>query len=181
MKSVDEIIDDVLKQEGGFVDDPNDAGGATKYGVSLRYAKGVGLDLDHDGDVDRDDIEMVTFADARACYERDFVYGPRIHKLPEPLQSQLVDIAVNAGPPRALMLLQQTLNRRYGCDLEEDGVMGPGTRKAAESACREYGWERVNNDLVDARSAFYRNLVARKPQNEKFLRGWIRRAESFRA
>lgn len=180
-KTVEQIIEDVLTQEGGFVDDPRDAGGATNMGISLRYAKGVGLDLDHDGDTDRDDIMLVTKNVARTQYERDFYFTPRIDKLPEPLQPQMVDFAVNAGPPKAIECLQRALNRCFGFDLDEDGVVGPGTRKAAERAVDEFSWVRVNNALVDVRCAFYRSLASAKPRNEKFLAGWLRRAESFRA
>ena len=180
MKTIDEIIDEVLKAEGGFVDDPSDSGGATNHGVSLRYARDIGLDLDGDGDTDRDDILLVTRDVARDLYKEDFFYKPRIDTLPDGLHPQMVDIAVNAGAPRAVILLQQTLNRRFGTDLDEDGRMGRKTREAAEDACHNFGWWRLNNDLVDVRCAFYRSLAERRESQKKFLRGWLRRAESFR-
>ena len=180
MKTIDRIIDDVLKAEGGFVDDPTDAGGATNYGISLRYAKGIGLDLDGDGDTDRDDIVLVTPETARKLYLHDFYYEPRLDKLPPELQPQMVDFAVNCGAPKAIEALQRTLNRRFGCDLIEDGRMGPSTRVAAERSCADFGWVRVNNDLVDARVLYYRAIVNTKPAQAKFLAGWTKRAEEFR-
>lgn len=182
MKTIDEIIEDVLTQEGGFVNHPNDPGGATKFGISLRYARGLGLvlDKDHDGVVDERDIELLTKEDARGRYLRDFYEGPRIDRFPERLQPQLLDWAVNAGPFVSIRGLQKTLNRRFGHELFEDGRYGPKTGRASEAACTEYGWQRVNNDLVDCRKAFYSSLANQSTKNRVFLAGWLRRAESFR-
>jgi lysozyme family protein len=180
MKSIAEIIEDILTKEGGFANHPEDE--PVNFGIGLRYARGLGLlfDKDQDGDVDERDILLVTKADARGRYFRDFYEGPMIDRLPEPLQPQLVDWAVNAGPYTAIQGLQRTLNRRFGYDLMEDGRYGPKTGKAAKGACSEYGWERVNNDLVDCRKAFYNALVQQRPKKRVFLNGWLTRAESFR-
>jgi len=178
MKTVDEIIDDIFETEGKkyhVSDQPTSAGG-----VSLRYAIGIGLDEDGDGDTDEEDLKLLTLDKVRDLYKRDFFYGPRINLLPVKLHPQLFDISVNSGAPMAITLLQQTLNRRFGCDLTEDGRTGKNTRSAAEYACNEFGWVRVNNDLVDVRKAYYNVLVARKSSRATWLSGWLKRAESFR-
>jgi lysozyme family protein len=182
--TVDEIIAEILRHEGGYVDHPADPGGATNHGVSLRYARGIGLDLDGDGDVDADDIRLVTPAVAAALYRRDFLEQPRIDLLPARLWPILFDWAVNSGPPRAIMGLQRVMNvaRVHGLGyppLVEDGVIGPATRRAAIMADATMGRGLVNA-LVEERIAFYRGLVARDPDKGVFLKGWIRRAEAFR-
>lgn len=171
------LAEDIVRREGGWVDDPDDSGGATNYGVSLRYARGIGLDLDGDGDTDADDIRLVTPDKAVDLYLDDFYYKPRFHRLPEPLHAVIFDMAVNAGPPRALILLQEVLNM-VGYDLTEDGVMGPKTRRAAEEAYSMMG-EWLINAYVEQRKNFYRSLAARNPSQRKFLRGWLNRAEEF--
>ncbi len=181
MQSVDEMIADILRREGGYVDDPDDAGGATKHGISLRYAKGLGLqmDLDDDGDVDADDIRMVTPAQAAALYKRDFLVRPKFDELPEDLQPHLFDMAVNHGPARAWMLLQGACNE-LGQDLEEDGRFGPATKRALLMVLNTMGRTRLQNALVDERLMFYEAIVDRRPSQERFLAGWRNRAEEFR-
>lgn len=186
MKTVDEMIDDILKHEGGYVDHKSDKGGATNHGISLRYAKGIGLDLDGDGDTDKDDIRLVTPEVARKLYKEDFLYTPRIDILPDYLEPQMFDMAVNHGPPRAITMLQRSLNMLRSiagvelAPLEDDGVMGKRTRLMAEAVTEKLGKSVVNNKLVDMRVSFFEAIVRRDPSQKAFIKGWLRRAESFR-
>ena len=180
MKTVDQIIEDILTQEGGYVDDPDDRGGATKYGVSLRYVKGLGMefDLNDDGVVDSRDIELVTKADAAHVYRRDFFLRPRIDQLPEKLWPQLFDISVNMGGHRAIEFAQKVANF-WGADLTEDGRMGPQTRAGVELAVKRAGFPKFNNLLVYHRQKFYVRLTEKRASQKRFLKGWLRRAEDF--
>ncbi|MDA0787178.1 MAG: hypothetical protein O3B37_12900 [Proteobacteria bacterium] len=182
--TIEDILDEVLRSEGGFVEDPADPGGATNHGISLRYARGLGLgrglDNDGDGDTDRDDILLVTAEQARDLYRDDFWIRPGISRLPGEIQPVMVDWAVNGGPPRPIMALQRVINlAQIGHVLDDDGVMGPKTRRAAEHAQLEMG-PFFNNAIVDERITFYRRLVDARPDSERFLRGWLARAERFR-
>lgn len=178
MKTIDEMIADILRREGGYNDVHGDLGGATKLGISLRYAKGIGLDLDHDGDVDKDDIRMVTPEIAAQHYKDDFFLHPRISRLPETIQPLVFDAAVNMGPPRAIALVQHVVNLAGFGPMEEDGVIGPGTRRAAELAQAAMG-PFFNNAIVCEREAYHRKRAAEDPTQEKFLHGWINRSEEF--
>tara|TARA_R110002110_G_scaffold376568_2_gene586685 strand:+ start:193735 stop:194304 length:570 start_codon:yes stop_codon:yes gene_type:complete len=178
--TIEDILDEVLRSEGGFVEDPADPGGATNHGISLRYARGVGLDNDGDGDTDRDDILRVTAEQAHELYREDFWARPGINRLPGEIQPVMVDWAVNSGPPRPIMALQRVINLAdIGHALDDDGVMGPKTRRAAEHAQSEMG-PFFNNAIVDERLDFYRRLVDARPDSARFLRGWRARAERFR-
>ena len=177
---------EIVRREGGYVDDPNDGGGATNYGVSLRYAKRLGLDIDRDGDTDADDIRLVTPDDAVQLYVRDFFETPGFGTLPEPLWPQLFDMAVNAGPARALIILQEVLNEaaRAAPDLgmaalTPDGRMGPKTRATAARAFEVMGPFLINA-YVEGRIAYYRRIVAASPSQRRFLAGWTNRANEFR-
>jgi lysozyme family protein len=179
MTAVEQILDTIIGHEGGFVDDKYDKGGATKYGVSLRYAKGIPeLDLDHDGDIDRDDIMLVDQKLARKLYKRDFYYAFGLDELPTLLQPQLFDLSVNAGGRRAVKTLQYALVS-LGYQLKIDGYNGRKTTSAAHDATKHIGLKSVNEEVVRERINFYHRIVAKNPSQKRFLNGWTKRAKSF--
>lgn len=187
MMTVDEIITDILRREGGYVDDADDKGGATNRGISLKYMRGIGLDLDGDGDVDKDDVKLVTEEEARSLFKKDFFLTPRINTLPTPLHPFMFDYAVNSGPGRAIITLQETVN--YAAKkapwlltynpVVVDGGIGPKTRAATEQAYNAMGYDNFVNALVEARVSFVTAIVEADPTQRRFLKGWIKRAREF--
>lgn len=105
----------LLRLEGGYVDDPADPGGETKFGISKRAYPGL-------------DIGALTEADAAAIYRRDFWDALRCDTLPPALAVCLFDAAVNQGRNAAIRLLQRAVGAK------EDGVLGPDTLARAASA-----------------------------------------------
>ena len=185
MKTIDQILDEIIQREGGYNDIKEDKGGATNYGISLRYASGVGLDLDGDGDVDKDDIFQVTAQKARELYIQDFLYGPRIDLLPTELHPQLLDCAVNHSPPQAIRFAQIVcVKAGFLQEFDSkgrpnaDGVIGPTTRAAVEKALDEMG-PFFHNAIVEERITFYNRIVQRDPSQKKFIKGWLKRAKEF--
>lgn len=192
MKTVDDICREIVIREGGLVDDPADAGGVTNHGVSLRYARGIGLDFDGDGDTDADDIVLVTPAKAAELYKEDFWRRTRICTLPEALWPVMTDFAVNSGA-NAGIVLQKTLNEALKAapdlgyaPLIPDGGIGPKTRIACERAYAAMGPYLINA-LCDAREAYLRSLAEAHPEWRKYVvarnggpGGWITRAREFR-
>ena len=85
----------VIGHEGGYVDDPNDPGGETKFGVSKRSYPDV-------------DIASLTVEDAKAIYRRDYWERAGCHKLPGRVAFQVFDCAINSGVETALRLLKQS-------------------------------------------------------------------------
>jgi lysozyme family protein len=183
MQSVREIAGDIVAREGGFVDDPDDPGGATKHGVTIHTMRRLGLDLDGDGDVDAHDVRAVTVERATDIFIEHYYRSPRIGALPEVLQPGVFDMYVNAGS-NAVRILQRLL-RRMGHDLVVDGIIGPLTTRAAHAAAA-----RAPAHLADAygiaRRNYYYRLADRRPASRKYARrrdggkgGWIKRAEDF--
>lgn len=180
-QTVDKMIAAILKHEGGYVDHGNDRGGATNHGISLKYAKRVGLD--NDGDVDRNDIKLVTPAQAAMLYKRDFLIDPGFDKLPVEIQPQVFDMSVLHGPARAGKLLQMAMvfSGAGHPTLKMDGDIGPKSQAAAVEVLARLGAKKFNALLVKYRIEFLKGIVAADPSQKVFLKGWTKRAESFLA
>ncbi|MGD8590707.1 MAG: glycosyl hydrolase 108 family protein [Chromatiales bacterium] len=174
MADVNEMIDDILRREGGFVDHPADRGGPTKFGITQKtlseyYGRNA---LKHEVEALEEDV-------AREIYERNYYIGPRIDTLPQPIQAFVFDCAVNHGPRRAIKFVQSVCNQA-GCDprLTEDGAMGPNTRRAAIWASQEMG-EVFLKALIEERRNFYLTIVDARPSQRVFLKGWMNRVDEF--
>jgi len=181
--SVAAIADEIIAREGGFVDDPDDPGGATKYGVTIHTLRRLGVDLDGDGDTDTDDVRRLTKAQARAIFVRHYFERPGIARLPEPLQASVFDMYVNAGA-NAVRILQQLLSD-MGQRIAIDGAIGPETVSAAEIAYAAAP-DHLSDAYGIARRNYYYALADRRPASRKYARrrdggkgGWIVRAETF--
>jgi len=183
MLMVRAIAEDIIAREGGFVDDPDDPGGATNFGVTIHTMRRLGLDLNEDGDVDVRDVRLLGRDQAIEIFLEHYYRRPKIARLPEALQPSVFDMYVNAGA-QAVQILQRLL-RDMGLEIAVDGVIGPQTARAAETA-----FQAAPNHLVDAygiaRRNFYYSLADRRPASRKYARrrdggkgGWIRRAEEF--
>ncbi|MCG7518405.1 holin-associated N-acetylmuramidase [Ruegeria sp. Ofav3-42] len=183
MQTVRQIATEIVGREGGFVDDPDDPGGATKYGVTVHTMRRLGLDLSSDGSIDQTDVRHLSKTQAVDIFVRHYFELPRLGLLPSTIQPSVFDMYVNAGA-QAVRILQLLL-REMGCDVAVDGVVGPQTAQACERAARPdpvtfrdaYGIARRN---------YYFRLADRRPSSRKYARsraggkgGWIRRAEEF--
>lgn len=183
MRSVAEIAEEIVAREGGFVNDPDDPGGATKYGVTIGTMQRLGLDLTGDGRVTATDVQRLTRDQARSIFVEHYFQGPRIADLPESLQASVFDMYVNSGS-NAVKILQRLL-LDMGQDVTTDGVIGPKTIEAAKAA-----YVLAPNHLADAygiaRRNYYYSLGDARPASRKYARrrdggkgGWITRAEEF--
>lgn len=178
MTHFSEAINVVLKHEGGFSDDPNDPGGATNYGISLRYLRTVGDldgdgyldgDFDHDGDVDAEDIRRMSMQNAVSIYKSQWWdrYGYESINSQD-VATKVFDLAVNMGARQAHIIVQRAL-RAVGKVVKEDGVIGPVTM----AAINNYQSMMLLPAIRSEAAGFYRSL--NKP---KYIEGWLNRAYS---
>ncbi len=143
-----EIFDHLLEWEGGYVNDPNDPGGETKFGIS----KNAYPELD---------IKELTKEKAKKIYYRDYWEGSHAHELQKGLDLLHFDTAVNMGVDKAVRLLQ-----RAG-GTTEDGIFGPKTKEAAENV--DIG------DLALQRALEYMAIVGDDESLAKYAGGWKNR------
>lgn len=175
----------IIKVEGGWADDKADRGGATNYGISLRFAKAAGqidvnrdgfadLDLNFDTVIDGQDMRLLTLEIAEGLYFKHFWIDPGIWTLPPTIDSAVFDQAVNGGTTAAIRLLQRSCTRA-GFRLNDDGDLGPLTRKAVDQACaRDKG--RLLEIYRQEAANRYRAIASIDPSQSRFLTGWLRRA-----
>lgn len=183
MQSVKEIAKEIVAREGGFVNDPDDPGGATNYGVTLETMRRLGVDLNADGVVDQRDVRRLSQAQAVEIFIKHYFDAPLLAGLPPALHATVFDMYVNAGG-NAVKILQQLLCN-MGFDVAVDGALGPQTHAAAQAA-----FVKGPQELVDAygiaRRNYYFRLADQRPASRKFAKtraggkgGWIKRAEEF--
>jgi lysozyme family protein len=183
MQSVRQIAEDIVAREGGFVNDPDDPGGATNFGVTIHTMRRLGLDLDRDGRVTVGDVRALSRAQAADIFQKHYFEKPLIARLPDVLHATVFDMYVNAGG-NAVKILQRLL-RDMGHSLSVDGALGPQTIGAAQTAFMAAP-EHLADAYGIARRNYYFRIADRRVASRKYARtkaggkgGWIRRAEEF--
>lgn len=139
--------------EGGFVDDPDDMGGTTIYGISKRAHP------------DPDFWRNPTPAKARVIYKREYWSRNKLYLLPPHIATIAFDLFVNHRPKDAVKTLQRGAGK-----LKIDGQLGPKTRARLR--------QNVNvSRILQWRMNLYGKIVRRKPEQAKFFNGWAYRTQ----
>lgn len=144
-------FDLLMLREGGFVDDPKDTGGVTKYGISLHAYPHLGYE----------GIKNLTREQARALYLQDYWSKIRGDDLPDGLALCVFDYAVNSGVGAAIRLLQQAVQ------VPVDGALGPITLAAMKRI--------PERELIEHFSTERLLLLTTMSGWPRFRRGWTRR------
>lgn len=156
-------IDTLLRNEGGYANNPADRGGETRFGISTREYPDL-------------EIATLTREEATRIYYRDWWLRFGYSDLPGPIGAKIFDLAVNIGPEHAARCLQRAL-RACGRTLTEDGMLGPQTRKSAATANQLALIAALRSEAA----GYYRMLAAQERGNRAdgdngFLKGWLNRA-----
>lgn len=178
MSDFEEAVEVVLKHEGGYVDHAADPGGATNYGISLRFikAEGIELDIDGDGDIDAEDIQQMTTDQAKEIYKKHFWDRYKYSQIQDQeIATKIFDMCVNMGPRQAHKIVQRACNNllEEGYWLSVDGLLGPKSFDVINNLSNP-----LLKEIRECQSSFYHKLVGQKPQLQVFLKGWLRRASS---
>lgn len=173
---VDDSLNQILVSEGGFQDDKEDSGNYLPDGTLVGTNRGItpvalaefkGVDPNS---ITVSDIRSITEDDARAIYRQNYFDKPKLGQLPQDLQASVFDMFINSGS-NAIKILQKAAGLP---ESQQDGFIGPSTLAAVISA------NVSKSDYADARIAFYKELVRKKPKTQKYLNGWITRANKYR-
>lgn len=168
----------LLKNEGGIEENPKDPGGLTNMGISLRFLRGIEDPAQygvHDQNIDADTIRNLTVTQMTAIYRGEFWDHSNFGNISDQdVCNYVFDAAVNMGIAPAVKCLQRAIwavwkNRSAPC---EDGIMGPNTLIWIER-CKPV---LLLAAMRSERAGNYREIVARQPEQEVFLNGWLRRA-----
>ena len=146
----------VLRHEGGYVDDPIDRGGETRYGISKRAYPNL-------------DIKNLTKEHAAQIYRADYWQPIQADQLPYPIALAVFDTAVNSGVKTAVRMLQDLIGTTA------DGIIGPKTLAALAhhqpgTLAQQYCW---------ARMRFLVRIVKRNLSQVRFLAGWTNRVSEL--
>ena len=161
-----DVIDELLQAEGLWVDDPDDKGGATMRGITLKsYCDYLGRD------VSKDELRDMPKGDAVKFYKSIYWDGAKVDTFSDDLKHLWMDMSVNHGKRNAGKILQQSVNTKENANvLDVDGIVGTGT-------LNEIGILDIKDVLVERVIFFVNNIfdgsryLKRTPQ-AKFIRGW---------
>jgi lysozyme family protein len=183
MQTVRQIAEEIVAREGGYVNDRDDPGGATNYGVTIHTMRRLRLDLDGDGVITPADVRRLTRAQAIEIFLEHYFNRPLIAELPPALHASVFDMYVNAGS-NAVKILQRLL-AEMGYGVTVDGALGPQTLAAVRAAYRASP-DHLADAYGIARRNYYFRIADRRVASRKFARtraggkgGWIVRAEDF--
>jgi len=168
----DKVILGILRREGGWVDDPQDSGGETNYGITIGTARRYGY---------MGPMRELTQAQAYHIYAEQYWNSLRLDDIArhsEKVAEELADTAVNMGVRRAGIFLQRSLNvlnkngRLYD-DLVVDGRIGPASLRAFNKYIVRRDEIVLFRMLNCLQGAFYVELAERRRKDERFVYGWF--------
>ena len=159
----EQAFERILKNEGSDSDHPLDGGGYTKWGISSVSHPTI-------------DVKNLTLEDAKSIYHDEYWSRFGLYRLADKpaIAVKVMDMAVNMGGRKAIMVLQRALRACGEKNVQDDGILGDETALAASRANEQCL-------LVGLRSegaGYYRGIVSMAPSQGIFLKGWLNRAYS---
>ncbi len=169
------VIDNIIAAEGGYVNDPNDRGGPTNFGITEAVARANGF---------AGDMKDMPRAFAEKIYTQRYIIAPKFDQvalLSEKIAEELIDTGVNMGPTTAAMMLQRWLNgfNAQGSKYPDqfiDGALGPVSLDCLKKFLAWRGKDgetAMVRGLNSSQAMRYLDIAEKNPSQESFLFGWI--------
>ena len=172
MAKIENFIPLLLKWEGGYVNDPADAGGPTKMGVTLKTWQAQGYDKNGDDMIDKEDVKLLSQEDVVERVLRPHYWNrwraDEIHS--QALANILVDWVWCSGK-YGITIPQGILG------IKQDGIVGDKTLSAVNNYPDR---EELFNKIKQARKAYINMICSNNSRNERFRKGWLNRLNDFK-
>lgn len=169
MADIKKLAPIIAKWEGGYVNDPTDKGGATNMGITIGTWRAVGYDKDGDGDIDVQDIKLLSKDDFSAVLRQYWNRWQADKIQNQSIANILVDWVWGSGK-WGIIIPQRTIG------VAADGVVGKITLDAINNANQK----ELFNDIFVERIEFLNNIIKNNPSQKKFIRGWRNRLNDFK-
>lgn len=160
--NLEKLMAHILADEGGYVNNQKDPGGATKYGITLSTLRAW-----RGKPTDKQDVKALTIAEATDIYRANYWNVIHGDELPTGVDYTVLDYAVHSGVVKAAKVLQAAVGASI------DGKVGPMTVRSAQEAEAL----KVINEICDGRVSFLMGLHT----FPTFGKGWIRRVKRVRS
>lgn len=168
MADFKKALEHVLGLEGGYVDDKNDSGGKTNYGITKNLAVAHGY---------TGDMKHIPFEKVCDIYRVGFWDKLKLDRITsQTLATRIFDIAVNCGYYRACVITQKSYNSMWNTKskIAEDGIIGSRTIARLNSVSKSKGSQiRLLVNMSGFLVAHYIKLVRARDKDRKFLYGWL--------
>jgi putative secretion activating protein len=157
------FLDYIFEVEGGYTDDKNDRGGKTTWGITEEEARDFGY---------TGDMRNLTKDFAKNIYLKKYYLGNKLDKVKnDKVALSIFDWAVNSG--RRGIKKAQIVANKFGANLVIDGIVGNKTLEAINGI----NPEAFLKEYHEIQRIFYKNLAAKNPSQEEFLKGWLNRVK----
>ena len=168
----------VLRYEGGYVNDPLDMGGETNMGIT----KNTLIKAQNEGIVDRKvTVKTLRKSDAEAIYKAYYWDKMYCDDYEVPIDHIIFDSVVNHGIKGGSRIVQRAVNSMgiSGLSLVVDGIFGRMSREAIDRICALEETTKLAKMILIKRKAYYDDIIASKPSQAKFRRGWYNRLNNL--